>query len=216
MVTDCSGSDHDASARVVLVTTPQDSNPAPPVSGRSVGSFSHAEPGEARDNHQSAQHHNAHRFRFRREGAGTGADAKLAHRQERPVFQGKRFFPRKKVTGPPAFLEFPVFLQNVPGPVSFPKLGPWKRTELLSAVCGPVQSVRPIQKGKFLIGCHSEGQQGKLSRCQSLPGGAAFSAASRYPPSSLWSGAFPWGSGHSNKSRPICWRTGTAWQGSSA
>ena len=46
-----------------------------------------------------------------------------------------------------------------------------ERTELLSAVCGPVQSVRPIQNGKFLIGCHSEGQQGKLSRCQSLLGG---------------------------------------------
>ena len=53
----------------------------------------------------------------------------------------------------------------------FQAVGPWKRTELLSAVCGPVQSVRPIQNGKFLIGCHSEGQQGKLSRCQSLPGG---------------------------------------------
>ena len=37
-------------------------------------------------------------------------------------------------------------------------------------MCGPLQSVRPIQNGKFLIGCHSEGQQGKLSRCQSLPG----------------------------------------------
>ena len=68
-------------------------------------------------------------------------------------------------------MEFPVVLQNVQGPVLFPKLGPWKRTELLSAVCGPVQSIRPIQNGKFLIGCHSEGQQGKLSRCQSLPGG---------------------------------------------
>ena len=171
MVTDCSGSDHDVSARVVLLTTPQDSNPAPPVIGRSVGSFLHAEPGEARDGYQSAQHHNAQRFRSRREGAGTGANAKTAHREERPIFQGKRFFPRKKVTGPPAFVEFPVVLQNVPGPVLFSKLGPWKRTELLSAVCGPVQSIRPIQNGKFLIGCHSEGQQGKLSRCQSLPGG---------------------------------------------
>ena len=112
----------------------------------------HAEPGEARDDYQNAQRHNAQRFRSRREGAGTGADAKPAHREERPVFQGKRFFPRKKVTGPPAFLEFPVFLQKVPGPVSFPKPGPWKRTELLSAVCGPVQSVRPIQNGQFLMG----------------------------------------------------------------
>ena len=122
MVTDCSGSDHHASARVVLVTTPQGSNPAPPVSGRSVGSFSHAEPGEARDDYQSAQHHNAQRFRSRREGGGTGSDAKPAHREERPVFQGKRFFPRNKVTGPPAFLEFPVVLQNIQGQVSFPKL----------------------------------------------------------------------------------------------
>ena len=122
MVTDCSGSDHHASARVVLVTTPQGSNPAPPVSGRSVGSFSHAEPGEARDDYQSAQHHNAQRFRSRREGAG--ADAKPAHREERPVFQGKRFFPRKKFTGPPAFLEFPVFLQNVPAQSRFPSWGP--------------------------------------------------------------------------------------------
>ena len=89
-----------------------------------------------------------------------------------PSFRGsRRFFPRKKVTGPPAFVEFPVVLQNVQGQVLFSKLGPWKRTELLSAVCGPVQSIRPIQNGKFLIGCHSEGQQGKLSRCQSLPGG---------------------------------------------
>ena len=171
MIINCSGSDHDASARVVLVTTPQDSNPAPPVNGRSVGSFSQAEPGEARNGYQSAQHHNAQRFQSRREGAGTGTNAKPAHREERPVFEGKRFFPRKKVTGPPAFLEFPVVLQTVPGPVSFPKPGPWKRTKLLWAVCGPVQSVRPIQNGKFFIGCHSEGQQGKLSLCQSLPGG---------------------------------------------
>ena len=161
MSTNCSGSDHDASARVVLVATPQDLNPAPPVNGRPVGSFSQAEPGEARDGYQSAQHHNAQRFRFRREGAGSGGSVKPSHREERPFFQGKKCFPRKKVTGP----------QNVQGPVLFSKLGPWKRTELLSAVCGPVQSVRPIQNGKFLIGCHSEGQQGKLSRCQSLPGG---------------------------------------------
>ena len=171
MSINCSGLDHSVSARVVLVATPQDSNPAPPVNGRSVGSFSRAEPGEAGDGYQSAQHHNAQRFRSRREGAGIGANAKPAHREERPFFQGNRFFPRKKVTGPPAFVEFPVVLQNVQGPVLFPKLGPWKRTELLSAVCGPVQSIRPIQNGKFLIGCHSEGQQGKLSRCQSLPGG---------------------------------------------
>ena len=39
MSTNCSGSGHDVSARVVLVATPQDLNPAPPVSGRSVGSF---------------------------------------------------------------------------------------------------------------------------------------------------------------------------------
>ena len=39
VVTDCSGSDHHASARVVLITTPHNSNPAPPVSGRSVRSF---------------------------------------------------------------------------------------------------------------------------------------------------------------------------------
>ena len=43
MITNCSGSDHDVFARVVLVTTPQDLNPAPPVSGMSVGSFSQAE-----------------------------------------------------------------------------------------------------------------------------------------------------------------------------
>ena len=86
-----------------------------------------------------------------------------------PSFRG-RGSSLGRVTGPPAFVEFPVVLQNVPGPVLFSKVGPWKRTELLSAVCGPVQSVRPIQNGKFLIGCHSEGQQGKLSRCQSLPG----------------------------------------------
>ena len=54
MITNCSGSDHDASARVVLVTTPQDLNPAPPVNGRSVGAFSQAEPGEAKDGYQSA------------------------------------------------------------------------------------------------------------------------------------------------------------------
>ena len=166
MIIICSGLGHDESARVVLVATPQDSNPAPPVNGRSVGSFSQAEPGGARDGYQSAQ-----RFRSRREGAGTGASAKPAHREERPFFQGKRFFPRRKVTGPPAFVEFPVVVQNVQGPVLFSKLGPWKRTELLSAMCGPVQSINPIQNGKFLIGCHSEGQQGKLSRCQSLPGG---------------------------------------------
>ena len=70
MVTDCSGLDHDASARVVIVTTPQDSNPAPPVIGRSVRSLLHAEAGEARDDFQNAQHHNAQRFRSRREGAG--------------------------------------------------------------------------------------------------------------------------------------------------
>ena len=99
MVTDCSGSDHDASARVVLVTTPQGSNPAPPVSGRSVGSFSHAEPGEAMDDYQSAQHHNAQRFRSRREGAD--ADAKPAHREERPVFQGKRFSLGRRTPGRP-------------------------------------------------------------------------------------------------------------------
>ena len=125
MVINCSGSDHDASARVVLVTMPQDSNPAPPVSGGSVGSFLHAETREARDGYQSAQHHNAQRFRSHREGAGTGANAKPAHREERPTFQGKRFFPRK-VTGPPVFVEFPVVLQNVPGPVLFSKLGPWR------------------------------------------------------------------------------------------
>ena len=98
MITNCSGSDHDASARVVLVTTPQDLNPAPPVNGRSVGAFSQAEPGEAKDGYQSAQHHNAQRFRSRREGAGTGTSAKPAHRDERPFFEGKKFFPRKKVT----------------------------------------------------------------------------------------------------------------------
>ena len=54
MSTNCSGLDHDVSARVVLVATPQDSNPAPPVNGRSVGSFSQAEPGGARDGYQSA------------------------------------------------------------------------------------------------------------------------------------------------------------------
>ena len=126
MSTNCSGLDHDVSARVVLVATPQDSNPAPPVNGRSVGSFSRAEPGEVGDGYQSAQHHNAQRFRSRREGAGTGTNAKPAHREERPVFQGKRFFPRK-VTGPPAFVEFPVVPQNVQGPVLFSKLGPWNR-----------------------------------------------------------------------------------------
>ena len=128
MSTNCSGLDHDVSARVVLVATPQDSNPAPPVNGRSVGSFSQAEPGGARDGYQNAQHHNAQRFRSRREGAGTGtgANAKPAHREERPVFQGKRFFPWK-VTGPPAFVEFPVVPQNVQGPVLFSKLGPWNR-----------------------------------------------------------------------------------------
>ena len=105
----------------------------------------------AKDGYQSAQHHNAQLFRSRREGAGTGTNAKPAHREERPFCQGKR---------PPAFVEFPVVLQNVPGPVSFPKPGPWKRTELLSAVCGPVQSVRPIQNGKFVIGCYSESARG--------------------------------------------------------
>ena len=49
VVTDCSGSDHHASARVVLVTTPHNSNPTPPVSGRSVGSFTRgARGGEGR------------------------------------------------------------------------------------------------------------------------------------------------------------------------
>ena len=48
MSTNCSGSDHSVSARVVLVAAPQDSNPAPPVNGRSVGSFSRAEPGGGR------------------------------------------------------------------------------------------------------------------------------------------------------------------------
>ena len=65
MSTNCSGLDHDVSARVVLVATPQDSNPAPPVNGRSVGSFSQAGGGGGRDNYQSAQHHNAQRFRSR-------------------------------------------------------------------------------------------------------------------------------------------------------
>ena len=66
MSINCSDLDHSVSARVVLVATPQDSNPAPPVNGRSVGSFSRAEPGEVGDGYQSAQHHNAQRFRSRR------------------------------------------------------------------------------------------------------------------------------------------------------
>ena len=151
----------------------QESNPAPLLVRGPLGSLSGVEPGETRDDLRNAQHQNAQRCRPRREGVSTNASSQPAHRDERPVFQGKRFFPRKKVTGPPAFVEFPVVLQNVPGPVSFCKLGPWKRTELLSAVCGPLQSMRPIQNGKFLIGCHG------ARVCQGM---WAFSAASRYPP----------------------------------
>ena len=91
MITNCSGSDHDASARVVLVTTPQDLNPAPPVNGRSVGAFHRRSPGRRRTVTKV-------RIRSRREGAGTGTSAKPAHRDERPFFEGKKFFPRKKVT----------------------------------------------------------------------------------------------------------------------
>ena len=187
-----------SSARVVLVTAPQDLNPAPPVSGRSVGSFSQAEPGEARDGYQSAQHHNAQRFRSRREGAGTGTNAKPAHREERPFFRGKKFFPQKKVTGSPAFVEFPVVLQNVPDPVLFSKPGPWKRTELLSAVCDPVQSIRPIQNGE-------------LSRCQSLPGGVGIQCRIPVPTVEGVIGPIPLGE-WALKQKPICWRTGTAWR----
>ena len=102
----CSGSNHDASARVVLVTTPQDLNPAPPVNGRSVGSFSQAEPGEARNGYQSAQHHNAQRFHSRREGAGTGTNAKLAHREERPSFKGRGFPLGRRSPGRPPSWSF--------------------------------------------------------------------------------------------------------------
>ncbi len=153
-----------ASIRAVMLSEIQESNSAPSAEDGSVGS-SVLEPGGTEENFLNASRHNAQRYRARHERNKPGSRA-----VER-LDGNKRSFQPKKSTGPPAFVEFPVVLQDVPGPVLFSKLGPWKRTELLKAVCGSVDSIRPIQSGKkFLIGCKDEGQQGKLSRCQSLPG----------------------------------------------
>ena len=107
-----------------------------------------------------------------------------AHREERhPSFRGRGSSLGRRSPGRPPSWSSPSSLQKVPGPVSFPKPGPWKRTELLSAVCGPVQSVRPIQKRPISNGLSQRGPAGQVV---TVPESAAvsgrFSAASQYPP----------------------------------
>ena len=39
-------------------------------------------------------------------------------------------------TGPPAVVEFPVIVEDLPGLALFSKLGPWRKTRMIGEVCG--------------------------------------------------------------------------------